>query len=47
MTPNAEACQQLWASLMATCYAMSWNPVAFAACAAAASAAYATCMAAS
>lgn len=45
--PNAEACQQIFASAAAACTYMAWNPFVYAACMAAASAAFAACMAAS
>jgi len=46
MVADVEACKQMYASMMAACYAMGFNPPAFAACAAAAVAAYGACLAA-
>jgi hypothetical protein len=46
MVTNADACQRMYAAMMTACYAMSFNPPAFVACAAAASTAFAVCLAA-
>ena len=43
-SPNS--CEEMYAAAMSACYTLVWNPPAFAACAAAASAAYAACIAA-
>lgn len=43
-SPNS--CEEMYAAAMSACYALAWNPPAFAVCAAAASAAYAACLAA-